>query len=259
MPGARLNPHVRLVSHVVALVASATEPGVVPALDVLCVRYGFEVARVDAASVAAQVVEIHVVGYWPAMRYVERAVRQRGVEAGSADVAVAVREHWAGPLPAAVVLDMEAGEVVDSAQRGRAGGLEAAIVQLAHAALQSSRDALAVIGGAAWAAYSVVALRGAVSDRLALATPLGVAVSITDVSTAVTTCPHVLHHIAPCYVWPMPGRPKDPRVNVSVRISQEGIDAIQEFADVEQRTWSEMLRLVLADGITYRNQQRRKR
>jgi hypothetical protein len=54
----------------------------------------------------------------------------------------------------------------------------------------------------------------------------------------------------------MPGQPREPRTNVSVRISQAGIDAIQELADEDSRTWSEMLRLVLADGIGVRNKQR---
>lgn len=57
----------------------------------------------------------------------------------------------------------------------------------------------------------------------------------------------------------MPGTPRDPRVNVSVRLSQAGIDSIQQLADDERRTWSEMLRIVLADGITVHNQARVKR
>lgn len=48
-------------------------------------------------------------------------------------------------------------------------------------------------------------------------------------------------------------------MNVSVRISRSGIEAVQALADVEQRTWSEMLRLVLADGIEARNQKATKR
>lgn len=53
-------------------------------------------------------------------------------------------------------------------------------------------------------------------------------------------------------LWHMPKRQVAPRVNVSVRLSQDGIDAVQALADIEQRTWSDMLRVVLAEGIKAR-------
>lgn len=46
----------------------------------------------------------------------------------------------------------------------------------------------------------------------------------------------------------------EPRVNVTLRLSSDGLAKVDQLAEKEQRTRSQMLRLLIAKGLKYWNQ-----
>lgn len=51
---------------------------------------------------------------------------------------------------------------------------------------------------------------------------------------------------------------RPPRIKRAIRLSQDGIDAIQEQADSEDRTWSDMARVLLGEAIEARRKRERR-
>lgn len=48
-----------------------------------------------------------------------------------------------------------------------------------------------------------------------------------------------------------------PRIQRAIRLSPEGIAAVQELADQDQRTWSDMARILLTEAIAARKAKKR--